>query len=323
MDIADFALRFKEEAFFKEKDVVVLVEDFVDEVFWGNVLQRFKPNLSYDFPYYSPKGAAGKSEIMRYENEVCKDLIICRDSDAEHLIEPNAAWVTNPFIFHTELYSWEYHNYTVPVLNQLIRDITLVEFDFTNYVEQFSTIITPLFQLWIYSKKTGNDDLIGNFLTTGQLSELIDYSAVANTIEIDVFLETLRGFVTQRLTTIRESMGEAWYNAALAEITVEVNISAETSYLFLKNKDVVISRFLKPLFENLCNLLSVAKRAEILANTPEAANEIQQNRARNYDNHVVSQNVKTLLHSAYLRQLHNSPHFNTIQAKIQAAWANA
>ncbi len=99
MTFKEIAERMEADAFFKDCDISVLVEDWKDEIFWQAVIKKQFPHYKIDFPY---SGAKGSSSILKYRNYVNKNLIICIDSDNKYLYTKNDDF--SEYIFQTYVY---------------------------------------------------------------------------------------------------------------------------------------------------------------------------------------------------------------------------
>ena len=137
---------------FASKDFSVLIEDEKDRVFWEYVFDLSLPNAKPDFPK-RPSRPAGKDELNRYHKFISPKLLICIDSDNDHLHQTKYSNWINPrqsYLYHTHTHSKENHLLYPANLSKEINAITGKEIDFTEYFNGLSQALASWLLAWLY-----------------------------------------------------------------------------------------------------------------------------------------------------------------------------
>ncbi len=132
-------------------DMVILVEDVDDILFWQLCLKHVKPEKKVKFNAYSinEKGLreTGKKHCLKYVPFLCNTLAICIDSDFDYLLDKQSVY-NHPFVFQTYTYSWENHFCFAPALQTRWKKLCPeYSFDFDSFISCLNTLLyTPLLQ---------------------------------------------------------------------------------------------------------------------------------------------------------------------------------
>ncbi len=151
-NIADEMSFFDTERDMRNKDFSVLIEYEKDRAFWEYVFDLSLPNAKPDFPK-RPSRPTGKDELSRYRQFTSPKLLICIDSDNDHLRQTKYSNWINPrpaYLFHTYTHSRENHLLYPANLSKEISAITGEEIDFTRYFNGLSQALVPWLLVWLY-----------------------------------------------------------------------------------------------------------------------------------------------------------------------------
>jgi hypothetical protein len=143
---------------------VVYVESYDDVAFWRNILAEYEDD-SHCFEVMLPSQttlAKGKKTVLMNSldtHQLGKNLIACVDSDYDFLLQgatkTSDALNANRYIFQTYAYAIENYQCYAEGLHDVCVQATLNDreiIDFVAFLEEYSTIIYPLFlwSIWFY-----------------------------------------------------------------------------------------------------------------------------------------------------------------------------
>jgi len=232
------AERIVEDAYhLKGCELTVLTEDFKDQIFWEAIIEHLEPKLKskIDFITYSKAGARGKSEIAKFKDFVNQKLIICVDSDCEHLYNPNT-WIENKYVYHTNVYSLENIQSNPTGLSLIVREMTTLNYDFETFLTKLSEKLQTLFYFWIYIHENN----------LKQFNEILNNEKIKLILELkennfncledeEKILQNIENKVNDLLIEIKNSMGESWYDSTLNYDIPTIKEKLETKFGITKN----------------------------------------------------------------------------------------
>ncbi len=298
----DYVERWLGEALLKGKKVSVLVEGLGDQAFWTTILSHTIPHLQYrdiDFPFYSPQGTMGKDAIMPYENYVCKELIICRDSDNVWLYEPNTSWLNQPFIYQTYTYTKENHLCHAENLNKTCRDLTQQLFDFQDFIQQYSKAVFPVLLNWLHFFPT-NDPVAQPFISLkkgGILHKVLSITEDLAAIKTLSDLTRCIHLVTERV--------QEWLEGLKRELGYEVsndsynNVLRQEDAIFYLSGHIVVPEVVEPLFQKVVNFLQLDYETILRQELFSAKETVIQNRMEEYRNQIKRMDIATRFQENY------------------------
>ena len=299
-DYQDIIDRMKADAFQEGYELSVLVENFQDEIFWSSLIENAIPELIYkiDFPYYSSKGAKGKSEIKKFKDYVSKDLIICVDSDID--LYNKKHWMFNKFIYQTFVYSIENYICSPRALSLIFRELTTNNYNFENVLKKLSNSISRLFYLWISLDYKKREEILN--IKQWETIFKLNYD---NSENFDDIIEKIKEKITNLLNDIKVYIGETEFEAMFKneipeleeKISEKFNINKNNLYYFIHGK-TILNEFVKPFFEKLINFSISQKKEEIKIENKNTKPKVLKETLQHFDN-ISNQDINTKINDNY------------------------
>jgi len=279
------AERMEADACMNGLDLSVLVEDIYDQRFWECIIENVKPDLKdkIDFPNPTPKGTRGKDILEKFRNYVSKKIIICVDSDCEYLYDHNVWYIDiAEYIYHTVVYSKENFQCHHLSLNEIPKNLTTKRYDFKNLFENISRRVSPIFYFWFYSKETNFrdfDTLVNNETFKKILS--FEGTQFQNLGDENILYQSIEDRVNYILQDIKNSMGEAWYDATVENdipeirqrLTEKYSIHEEEILAFCSGHSV-LEEFVQPFMEKIIEILKNQKIEELKQTINQASERV-------------------------------------------------
>ncbi len=305
MTLKEIAERMEADAFLKNCDISVLVEDWKDEIFWQAVIKKQFPHYKIDFPYSEAKGS---DAVLKYKDFVNKKLIICIDSDNKYLYTENHDLFKN-YIFHTYVYNIENFQCNPNSLKQICKEIVLLDnFDFQNFLKKLSETISPILYFWLYiyetSYKEGKEILsVKKIRKVLKLkSEEIDITNIEETfIKLKENIEIL-------LNELKTTMD--WYDSAveynipdIKEKLSKQNILIDEIYLFF-NGHIIFENIITPLLNSVITKLKQDKISEIKETLKNAKGKVLEENLKQFEN-ITNKDVATKLSDNFNYAINN------------------
>ena len=305
MTLKEIAERMEADAFLKNCDISVLVEDWKDEIFWQAVIKKQFPHYKIDFPYSEAKGS---DAVLKYKDFVNKKLIICIDSDNKYLYTENHDLFKN-YIFHTYVYNIENFQCNPNSLKQICKEIVLLDnFDFQNFLKKLSETISPILYFWLYiyetSYKEGKEILSAKKIrkVLKLKSEEIDITNIEETfIKLKENIEIL-------LNELKTTMD--WYDSAveynipdIKEKLSKQNILIDEIYLFF-NGHIIFENIITPLLNSVITKLKQDKISEIKETLKNAKGKVLEENLKQFEN-ITNKDVATKLSDNFNYAINN------------------
>lgn len=316
MSIKDIAEQIKGDTFLLNKDLAILTEDFEDQWFWKDVFEKAKPNLKVDFPKQAIIGAAGSGTLAKYLPYVDHRLVVCKDSDNQFIYADEQP-LQAPFIYETYVYSIEnYCFFPSNSLNRLIHDMTLVEYDITEFISSYAKHISPILYLSFYGK-INYIETINNLLTESVLSGLLilDLSLIDNINDLSPLLKELDVRINEHLAKVEKEIGTDWYKSIIdteipklkQKLLTDFGITESDSLSFFKGH-LVDENLLTPIIIEIITQLKIQKEAELLIEFSSKSKEVQIERINAYKNRI-NKDLSTKSRENYRYHLNNNTKF--------------
>ncbi len=300
------------------KDILVLTEDFADNIFWKRTLGKVITDKTLAFPN-DIQGHTGEGYLNAYKPYVNEKFIICHDSDNAFLWtkkEPNAV----PFIYETFVYSIENYSFDSNALNDLIYSMTNEDYDINKrFLETYTQYVADLFYWWCFFKKYGNEyGLSSNTVLTQLANTNADFKSylsfnVENIETIDGFDEVLHSVyqnVEKYFELIEAEIGKEWYEAIVENEIRELKRQFEEEYLIEKS-DIIyflqghsLEDIFTPFFKKLVSIL----KNNYIEELKRTVKNDSEGRIRTYQN-TFNKDLETILNENYKYQLANPNKF--------------
>lgn len=307
----------------KEKvKIIVYVESYDDILFWRSLLQDLENETCYFEVMLPSKNSLGKGKKVAMMNELGEQLgkcmIACVDADYDYLMQDstkNSRFLnTNPYVFHTFVYSIENYQCYAASLHHVCVMATLNDrriFDFEAFFTEFSMIIWPLFVWSIWCYKHG---VHGRF-------NMSNFANIVCPTSIDFYhpektLEKIKKAVNRKMAWMQHNFIEAKQDLkALEQQMMDLGATPDTTYLFMRGHDLFDSITL-PLLSMVCDKLRREREREI---HDLAIHDVQmKNELASYRHSV--ENVGDMLqkHTAYK----NCYYYKAVQNRIAELMSN-
>ena len=253
------------------RKIVAYVESYDDIFFWRTILGRFEDQTRY-FEIMLPTRAnhlerGKKAAIMSLINggKTGRDMIACVDADYDFLIQgctpTSKAILGNPFVFHTYAYAIENLQCYAPSLHGVCVAVTLndhMEFDFVDFLSQYSQAIFPLFiwSIWYYRTPRYAQFSITDFLQVIELGKVTPDNA-------NDALQRLRSKVAKKVQWLQRHNPKAKESyLALKDELKRLGVTPDTTYLYIQGHHL-FDRVVLPLMKNVCARLVREREREI------------------------------------------------------------
>lgn len=241
-------------------EIVVYVEDYDDIPFWYSMFEKVNKG-NYQINFYPPsreKLHRGKIAVLNItdQNRLGEYLILCVDSDLDYLLnkktETSIKLLTNPYIFHTYLYSTENFKCQKEFLKDYLITCTQnvdVKFDFDTFFTNYSYITYECFIVLIYCYSISNTTTytISDFCSDVIIEEFNDNS--------EIVLEKIRNKISTRIKSLSYFISVNKVELDLLQVELNtLGFTKEITYLFIQGHTVlnnVVMMLLKPMSRNL------------------------------------------------------------------------
>ncbi|MDO5447585.1 MAG: DUF4435 domain-containing protein [Prevotellaceae bacterium] len=279
------------------KRIIAYVESFDDIYFWRTVLSNYETDKIY-FEVMLPsrtKLSRGKKSVLK--NQLCdkmgEGMIACVDADYDYLMQGRnntSDYILNSrFVFHTYVYAIENYQCYAPSLHDVCVMATLNDkqiFDFQRYLEDFSTIVFPLFVWSIWAYRTDRHTQFS--MTDFNIVATIGKASLDNTGHAMHHLEEK---VRQKINWLQRKFPA--HNDEVDALATELQtlgVTPKNTYLYIQGHhifDCVVS----PIIGRVCNMLR-GEHEEAIRRT--AAHYTQMNNELSSYEHS-TQDVKAML----------------------------
>lgn len=252
-----------------KKRIVAYVESYEDIFFWRSVLDEFETEGIY-FEVMLPSRTTlekGKKSVLMNQlgDQLGSCMIACVDADYDYLLqgltETSRRILNNPYVFHTYVYAIENYLCYSGGLHEAMVMATLNDhepFSLEHFVEEFSTIIWPLFvwNIWCY-----------RFGFYHRFS-LMDFCNVVCYRDIVVShpertLQWVRNQVNRRIAQLQRSFPQGKKTLKLLQNELlQLGLLPEETYLYMQGHKLMEGVVL-PLLEPICTQLRRERENEI------------------------------------------------------------
>jgi hypothetical protein len=282
-DYEMLAKRMAEDAWMRGCDIALLVEDIYDQRLWECIIENVKPELrdKIDFPNPVPKGTRGKDVLKKFKNFASKKLIICVDSDCEYLYDEQV-WYIGKYIYHTVVYSKENFQCHHLSLNEICKDLTTKRYDNLQILlENISQKVAPLFYIWVYLKENKIQDFDDTAINSETLKKILCFQGTEfdHIGDENILCQKIEERVNDILETLKNQMGEGWYDATFQHDIPEIKKRLLEQYSIKEAKILdfyyghsVLEEFVQPFMETIIRILTNLKIEEVrqdLSSAPE------------------------------------------------------
>lgn len=251
------------------RKIVAYVESYDDIFFWRTVLSQFEDDTRY-FEVMLPSRTnlqRGKKSVLMnlVSRQVGEDMIACVDADYDYLLQGatpvSEEIISNPYVFHTYVYSIENFQCYAPSLHNVAVSVSLNDhaiFDYEDYLGQFSEAIFPLFVWSVWFHRNGNHGkfTIGDFnrvIETGNFKIANPYETIAN----------VRHKVEKRVALLQRQNPKAKASyLALKEELKRLGVTARTTYLYIQGHHL-FDGVVVPMMKRICDSLVREREIEI------------------------------------------------------------
>lgn len=157
----------------------VHLEDKEDRNFWEALLTHQFPHLRFQFISYSRSllgsNTTGCDQCLAYKDYLSNRFFICIDSDYRYLLQEPGIDASH-YIVQTYTYSFENHHCYLKCLEKLCEKVTGCDccfFDFTRFLQDYSSIVYDLYIWHLYLLKTNPVQFDKNEFT--QIIDLLSF----------------------------------------------------------------------------------------------------------------------------------------------------
>ena len=250
--------------------IIAYVESYDDVFVWRAILSRFENATRY-FEVMLPSRnnhleRGKKAAVMQLLHDgVGNDMIACVDADYDYLIqgasETSKIILSNPYVFHTYAYAIENLQCYAPSLHGVCVAVTLndhMEFDFVDFLSQYSQVIFPLFiwSIWYYRTPRYAQFSITDFLQVIELGKVTPDNA-------NDALQRLRSKVAKKVQWLQRHNPKAKESyLALKDELKRLGVTPDTTYLYIQGHHL-FDRVVLPLMKNVCARLVREREREI------------------------------------------------------------
>lgn len=253
----------------KRRRIVAYVESYDDVAFWRTVLSDYEDDTRYFevmLPTRQTLSKGKKKAIMQMMQEGGgENLIACVDADYDYLIQgqrfTSKEMLSNPYVFHTHVYSIENYQCYAPSLHDICVMATLNDhrvFDFVAYLKLYSTVVFPLFvwNILLYRKDLFHDFTMTDF---NHCVEIGNFSLA----HPEYSLQKLENKVNVKLRELRRRFSglKADYEALAAEFG-QLGVIPEETYLYIQGHHLA-DNVVGTLLEHVCKRLRGEREQEI------------------------------------------------------------
>lgn len=250
--------------------IVAYVESYDDVFVWRTILARFETEKRYFevmLPSRENRLERGKKAALMsmVSGNTGHNMIACVDADYDYLLQgaspASRAILDSPYVFHTYAYAIENLQCYAPSLHGVCVAITLndrIEFDFCDFLRQYSLAIFPLFvwSIWYYRTTHYGDFSLTDFLTAIETGKLSPNNATET-------LQRLRRKVGRKVNDLQRRNPTAKQSyLALKEELKTLGVTPETTYLYIQGHHL-FNKVVLPLVKCVCSRLVRERETEI------------------------------------------------------------
>jgi len=251
------------------RKIVAYVESYDDIFFWRTVLSQFEDDKRY-FEVMLPSRTnlqRGKKSVLMnlVARQVGEDMIACVDADYDYLLQGATAVsqeiISNPYVFHTYVYSIENYQCYAPSLHNVAVAVTLNDhavFDYSDYLRQFSEAIFPLFvwSIWFYRNGNYGKFTISDFnkvIAMGNFKTANPYEAIVN----------VRHKVGRRIALLQRQNPRAKESYIMLKDELKrLGVTPQTTYLYIQGHHL-FDTIVVPMMKRVCDSLIREREKEI------------------------------------------------------------
>ncbi len=267
--------------------VRVYVEGYEDVAFWRGIFDHFSnPYLRFEISVPTrndlPKG---KKVLMSMIPQSSPELILCVDSDFDHLFhnstEQSRELNEAKYMFHTYTYATENYLCYAPSLHNVCVKATKNDtriFSFEHFMEGYSRAIYPAFLWYSYSAQLGSESCfrLMEFRDTVRLRYVEIESSGDGTIE------WVARNVERRVQRLAEQNPEMLQQLDEFREGIESRgVTAENCYLYMHGH-TLMDNVVMVVLNNVCEKLRKMTHARIIASSKEGT--ALKNEISNYNN---------------------------------------
>ncbi len=245
--------------------IVAYVESYDDVAFWRDVLDEYETdNLHFEImlPSRTTLGKGKKTALM---NNLGPYMIACVDADYDWLMQGKTPvsrmLCDNRYVLHTYVYAIENYLCYADGLRRACTMATLNDrevLDSKAYMEEYSTIVWPLFVWSVWAYRMGRDSEFG-------IMHMID-TVTCRDVNIrypEQTLEYVRRRVNKKINWLYRHFPEGkktW--APLRDELLRMGLTPETTYLYIQGHGLMDGVVL-PLLHPVCSQLRREREREI------------------------------------------------------------
>lgn len=243
-----------------ERVVKVYVEGYEDVSFWRSIFDRFVyPEIRFEISVPPWKDLPkGKNVLMHMVDMASDDTILCCDADFDYLFEGETPQSERMLgcrnMFHTYAYATENYLCYAPSLHNICVKATKNDtriFDFVRFMEEYSTIVYPVFLWYAYSAKMGKEHMLvlSDFRNCVRIGFLDLKDNGRST------LDWLKGNVSEFLKSMEEKYPEQVEDVCgFGKRLAEKGVIPRNTYLFMHGH-TLMDNVVMVLLETVCNRL--------------------------------------------------------------------
>ncbi len=316
------AERMEEDAFHRGCNLTVLIENFKDQIFWETLIEHIVPELKFkiDFPFYSPKGTRGKTEILKFKDFIKSNFIICVDSDCDHLYAENH-WIDSKYIYHTFVNSVEIYQCNPNGMSLIVREITTLNYDFNSLFTNLSATLETLFYFIIYVNRI-NYQTGKEILCNKNLENLLEVKeGIYNSVgDESIIFQSIEDKANELLDNLKSEMTESWYDEAICTDIEQIKEELKSKYGITKDDiccfiqgHAIFEKFVIPFTKDLIKCLAETKKQQIENELHTSSKTDKSNAIDHFTNIVTQQDLATKINDNYKYPIFNPQSFKWIK----------
>ncbi len=249
--------------------VMVYVEGYSDIPFWKSLFDRFEtPERTFEVSTPVRRDLAkGKKVVLQFAQQAGKHLILCVDSDFDHLFgdatEQSRRVNHTPHLLQTYTYAVENYLCYPPSLHSVCaraarKDVQI--FDFEEFMAEYSRLIHPIFVWYAYAARMDRP----NLFTLTDFRNAVRINFVNLEDQGRATLQWLERNVTRRLKTL-EQKHKFWIPQVqrFADELRERGVVPEQTHLYMQGH-TLLENVVLPLVTTVANQLRKIAVGQIL-----------------------------------------------------------
>lgn len=245
--------------------VVVFVESYDDITFWRDVLDEYETNCLHFEIMLPSRTSLGKGKKVALTNNLGPYMIACVDADYDWLMQGltsvSNTLCNSKYVLHTYVYAIENYLCYAEGLHRACTRATLNDREVVNleaYMQEYSTIVWPLFVWSIWAYRMGKDNEFGimHFMDTITYHDVNIYSP-------ELTIEYVRRRVNKKINWLYQHFpeGKKTY-APLKDELIKMGLTPETTYLYIQGHGLMEGVVL-PLLQPICHKLRRERERDI------------------------------------------------------------